>query len=64
MLAFMAESWERLWPRLVPAFLVIVTFVTVSWMGVWQWLPDWGRWAPRKGQARTQHTGLPPREQR
>ncbi len=43
-LAFLAETWERMWPRLVPAFLAAILFVTVSWAGLWQVLPDWGRW--------------------
>lgn len=43
-LAFLAESWERLWPLLVPAFIVLTLFLTVSWAGLWQILPEWGRW--------------------
>lgn len=42
--AFLAESWERLWPRLVPFFIVLTVFLTVSWIGLWQVLPDWARW--------------------
>jgi len=42
-LAFSAEAWERLWPRLVPAFMVFCLFASLSWFGLWQSVPDWTR---------------------
>ncbi|MEM7291009.1 MAG: DUF4175 family protein, partial [Pseudomonadota bacterium] len=30
--------WERLWPLVVPLFIVAVTFFTFSWIGGWRWL--------------------------
>ncbi|MGB7287929.1 MAG: TIGR02302 family protein [Salaquimonas sp.] len=45
LLSYLAEVWERLWPRLVPFFLTACVFVTLSWAGVWQQMPDFARWA-------------------
>ncbi len=42
--AYVAEIWERLWPLLVPFFIVTCLFVSLSWLGLWQALPDWARW--------------------
>ena len=50
-LAWLAQSWENLWPRLVPAFIVTTLFVTVSWAGLWQFMPDWTRWVVLAGFA-------------
>ncbi len=43
-LAYLAEIWERLWPRLVPLFILACIFTSISWFGVWQVVPDWARW--------------------
>ena len=37
--------WERFWPLIVPALIVALAFLTVSWFGVWQFLPVAGRYA-------------------
>ncbi|MGI9366120.1 MAG: TIGR02302 family protein, partial [Rhizobiaceae bacterium] len=34
-LAWLAEMWERLWPRLLPMAFVVSLFLTVSWLGLW-----------------------------
>ena len=44
-LAWLAETWERLWPTLVWAFSVICVFAAVSWFGLWLRLPDMARFA-------------------
>ncbi|MCG6858957.1 MAG: TIGR02302 family protein [Salaquimonas sp.] len=31
--------WERFWPAVVPALIVVLAFLTVSWFGLWQFLP-------------------------
>ena len=33
--AWMAETWERLWPRILPFVAVVCLFLTVSWLGLW-----------------------------
>ncbi|MCJ8309581.1 MAG: TIGR02302 family protein, partial [Rhizobiaceae bacterium] len=33
--AWMAETWERLWPRILPFIAVVCLFLTVSWLGLW-----------------------------
>lgn len=38
--AGLAIVWERIWPLLLPFLLVIAVFITVSWFGLWQALPD------------------------
>lgn len=38
-------GWEDLWPRIVPALIVVGAFVLVSWLGLWSDLPDWLRYA-------------------
>lgn len=43
-LAWLAVAWERLWPLLVPAFVLFCLFLTVSWLGVWTRIPDWARY--------------------
>jgi len=43
-LGYLAQTWETLWPRLVPLFLVACAFVVISWAGLWQSIPDWTRW--------------------
>jgi uncharacterized protein (TIGR02302 family) len=35
--------WERLWPALATFATVIGVFLTLSWLGVWLWLPPLGR---------------------
>jgi len=35
--------WERLWPALATLATVIGLFLTVSWLGLWFWLPPLGR---------------------
>jgi uncharacterized protein (TIGR02302 family) len=35
--------WERLWPALATVATVIGIFLTVSWLGLWLWLPPLGR---------------------
>ncbi|MCF6320442.1 MAG: TIGR02302 family protein [Rhizobiaceae bacterium] len=39
--AWMALSWERLWPLLVPLVLVAITFFSLSWLGIWENIPTW-----------------------
>ena len=34
-LAWSAEMWERLWPRLLPFVMVVCLFLIVSWLGLW-----------------------------
>lgn len=31
-------AWERIWPLLVPAFLVILLYALTSWFGIWHYL--------------------------
>ncbi len=38
-----AIFWERLWPALAAVLTVVGLFLTVSWLGVWLWLPPLGR---------------------
>jgi len=35
--------WERLWPPISALATAIGVFLTVSWLGVWLWLPPLGR---------------------
>ncbi len=35
--------WERLWPALARLVTVIGLFLTVSWLGLWLWLPPLAR---------------------
>ncbi len=35
--------WERLWPPLATIATAVGIFLTVSWLGVWLWLPPIGR---------------------
>jgi uncharacterized protein (TIGR02302 family) len=35
--------WERLWPAIAALATVIGLFLTVSWLGLWLWLPPLGR---------------------
>jgi uncharacterized protein (TIGR02302 family) len=44
-LAFAGETWERLWPLLVPFFMTLCLFATLSWFGLWLVVPEWVRWA-------------------
>lgn len=39
----MALGWERLWPRLWLPLAVLLGFVSVSWLGLWTYLPWQGR---------------------
>jgi uncharacterized protein (TIGR02302 family) len=41
--ARLAIFWERLWPALAVFATVIGLFLTVSWLGLWLWLPPLGR---------------------
>src|SRR5438270_8952881 len=41
--ARMAILWERLWPALASIATVVGLFLAVSWLGLWLWLPPWGR---------------------
>lgn len=36
-------AWERLWPRLWLPVAIILTFLAVSWFGLWTYLPWQGR---------------------
>jgi uncharacterized protein (TIGR02302 family) len=38
-----AILWERLWPALASLFIAVGLFVSVSWLGLWLWLPPVGR---------------------
>ncbi len=38
-------GFEHLWPRLVPLLALGGVFLIVSWLGLWQLLPDLGRFA-------------------
>ena len=35
--------WERLWPAIASLATVAGLFLAVSWLGVWLWLPPYGR---------------------
>ena len=35
--------WERLWPALATLATAVGLFLTVSWLGLWLWLPPLGR---------------------
>ena len=35
--------WERLWPAVATLTTVVGLFLAVSWLGLWLWLPPWGR---------------------
>ncbi len=35
--------WERLWPALATLATMVGLFLTVSWLGLWLWLPPLGR---------------------
>ncbi len=39
--AWVALSWERLWPLAVPLVLVIMVFFSLSWLGIWERVPSW-----------------------
>ena len=34
-LAWLAESWERFWPCILPLACIVSIFLTVSWLGLW-----------------------------
>jgi uncharacterized protein (TIGR02302 family) len=38
-----AILWERLWPALAAMATAVGLFLTLSWLGVWLWLPPLGR---------------------
>ena len=38
-----AILWERLWPPLAALLTVLGLFLTLSWIGLWLWLPPLGR---------------------
>ena len=33
--AWLADTWERLWPRILPFVAVVSLFLTISWLGLW-----------------------------
>jgi uncharacterized protein (TIGR02302 family) len=35
--------WERLWPALASIVTAVGLFLAVSWLGLWLWLPPFGR---------------------
>ncbi|MGC1352050.1 MAG: DUF4175 family protein, partial [Xanthobacteraceae bacterium] len=35
--------WERLWPALARLAAIVGLFLTVSWLGLWLWLPPLAR---------------------
>jgi Domain of unknown function (DUF4175) len=35
--------WERLWPALAMLATAAGLFLTISWLGLWLWLPPLGR---------------------
>jgi uncharacterized protein (TIGR02302 family) len=35
--------WERLWPAIASLATVVGLFLALSWIGVWLWLPPYGR---------------------
>jgi uncharacterized protein (TIGR02302 family) len=35
--------WERSWPALAGVAVVVALFLTVSWLGLWLWVPPIGR---------------------
>ncbi len=41
--ARLAISFERIWPRLLPALLTLGLFAVVAWIGLLRLMPDWGR---------------------
>src|ERR1700704_2900244 len=41
--ARLAILWERLWPALAAPATAVGLFLSVSWLGVWLWLPPTGR---------------------
>src|SRR5579884_361559 len=41
--ARLAIFWERLWPALAVCATAIGLFLTLSWLGLWLWLPPLGR---------------------
>ncbi len=41
--ARLAIFWERLWPALAVCATTIGLFLTLSWLGLWLWLPPLGR---------------------
>src|SRR2546430_12129253 len=38
--ARLAILWESLWPRLMPLVMVILVFLSLSWIGFWNLIPD------------------------
>lgn len=38
-----ALSWEKLWPAIVVVLGILAAFLIVSWLGLWLYLPRWGR---------------------
>ena len=40
-LAWLALSWEFVWPAVWPATLVLGGFLVLSLIGLWSWLPGW-----------------------
>jgi len=35
--------WEELWPRIAPIGVLAAVFLSLSWFGVWQIVPEWMR---------------------
>lgn len=42
--AYGAICWERFWPLAVPAFIIGIIFLCLSWFGYWQNVSDVIRW--------------------
>ena len=41
--AWLALFWERTWPALVPLACVVAVFLSISWLGLWAYVPDLAR---------------------
>ena len=41
--ARMALLWEQIWPPLAAILTLIGLFLSLSWLGLWLWLPPLGR---------------------
>ena len=33
--AWLTDTWERLWPRILPFVAIVSLFLTISWLGLW-----------------------------
>jgi uncharacterized protein (TIGR02302 family) len=41
--ARLAGFWERLWPAFLALLIVLGAFLTISWLGLWLYVPRWAR---------------------